>query len=301
MKHDRREKRGKLHVLLLIGFTVLFCLSAYKVGSQLLTERKEKQGFDALIAEVSANRQAQRAQHTQTPAAADATVTPEAVRTPEPTGAANPPDSDEPQPLVTEEPLPTEVPPMLAAYESLYQRNHDLFGWLMIEGTDVNFPVMHTPWNSEYYLHLTFERTYSFSGVPFMEGNCFPGCGNYIIYGHHMKNGTVFAPIVNYASEEFWRAHPLICFDTLYETGDYEVVAAFYSQVYTKDDPEFPYYRYTDLRNPAVFEEYMAQVRAAAIYDTGIETRYGDQLITLSTCEYSVENGRFIVVARKVN
>lgn len=135
-----------------------------------------------------------------------------------------------------------------------------------------------------------------------MDGTCYWGCGNYLIYGHHMKNGTMFAPIVNYACEEYWQEHPLIYFDTLYEIGTYEVIAAFYSTAFTSSETEgFRYYRYTDLTNPDVFAEYMEQVRSVAVYDTGLDASYGDQLLTLSTCEYSAKDNRFVVVARKIN
>lgn len=344
MKKDRRKKHGILYILLLVCLIGLFCLSAYKVTTQLLTERKERQAFDSLAAQIVVTRPTRPVQSAPSPTPENSAAAPEITQEPAPTAPDHPQDSAAPQdqptaappeistepgaaeseaptgrdvtptpeptaspeptatPEPTPKPTPTEVPPMLEAYEPLYRQNKHLFGWLTIEGTDVNLPVMHTPWNSEYYLHRTFSRTDSFSGVPFMEGSCYPGCGNYIIYGHHMKNGTMFAPIVNYAEEKFWEEHQLIYFDTLYEYGTYEVVAAFYSRVYAADETGvFHYYRYTDLTDPEVFDEYMAQVMEAAIYETGAEAAYGDQLITLSTCEYSVENGRFVVVARKID
>ena len=320
MRNDQRKKHRKCYILLLIIFAALFCLSAYKVTTQLLTERKEKQAFDALIEQVSINRQANRSQTTPESAPADESpapaspdngqasgeshefVTPEPEHTPAPENVEITQETIEPQASITPEPTPTEVPPMLAAYEPLYKKNHDLWGWIMIEGTEINLPVMYTPRDSEYYLHRAFDRTYSFSGVPFMDGTCYWGCGNYLIYGHHMKNGTMFAPIVNYAREDYWQEHPLIYFDTLYEIGTYEVIAAFYSTAFTSSETEgFRYYRYTDLTNPDVFAEYMEQVRSVAVYDTGLDASYGDQLLTLSTCEYSAKDNRFVVVARKIN
>ena len=308
MEKDRPKKGRVLSTLLLIAFAVLFCVSAYKVGSQLLTEHREQSAFDELIADISADRPTRQAPATRTPALAHETETPapaHEAETPAPdatetTAAPDPTDTEPPAP--TPEPEPTEVPPMLEAYARLYQRNHDIFGWITIEGTKVDFPVMHTPRQPEYYLHRAFDKTYAYSGVPFMDGACFPGCGNYVIYGHHMKNGTMFAPIVGYAEKTFWQEHPVIYFDTLYETGAYEIVAAFYSRVFAPEETDvFRYYWYTDLRDPAKFADYMAQVRAAALYETGVEVGYGDQLITLSTCEYSEKDNRFVVVARKID
>ena len=317
MKNNGSKKGRGLSALLIIAFAALFCVSAYKVGSQLLTEHREQSAFNELVADISADRPTRQAPATRTPkpahetetpdmAAPDASTTP-APGSPEPAQEEQPtPSAITPEPTPTSEPTPTpeptEVPPMLEAYARLYQRNHDIFGWITIEGTKVDFPVMHTPRDPEYYLHKSFNRTYAYSGVPFMDSLCFPGCGNYIIYGHHMKNGTMFAPIVGYAEEAFWQEHPVIYFDTLYEMGAYEIVGVFYSRVFAPEETDvFRYYLYNDLRDPANFADYMAQVRAAALYDTGVVVEYGDQLITLSTCEYSEKDNRFIVVARKID
>lgn len=304
MKNNRSHKGRGLNTLLLIVFAALFCLSAYKVGSQLLTGHREQSAFNELSADVSADRPTRQIPATRTPAPAQDTEAPaQETETPEsaaPDATVTPTLAETEPPTPT--PEPTEVPPMLEAYEKLYRRNHDIFGWIMIEGTKVDFPVMHTPRTPEYYLHRAFDKTYSYSGVPFMDAACFVGCGNYIIYGHHMKNGTMFAAIVGYAEEAFWQEHPVIYFDTLYEMGAYEIVAVFYSRVFAPEETDvFRYYLYNDLRDPAVFADYMAQVQAAALYDTGVEVQYGDQLITLSTCEYSEKDNRFVVVARKID
>ena len=247
---------------------------------------------------------------TVAPAATEASVQNMSLPTPEPVDAIETsiPETtaeaiaETATPVVTATPVATEtpVPPMLSAYEPLYKRNKDFFGWIEIEDTVVNYPVMHTPTRPEYYLHRSFERKDVYSGVPFLAGDCFIGCGNYLIYGHHIKNGTQFAGITKYSSEEFWEEHPTIRFDTLYEVGVYDVVAAFYSKVYPDSMTDvFRYYAYTDLREEAAFEEYVKQVMEVALYDTGIELEFGDQLITLSTCEYSQKDGRFVVVGRK--
>ena len=248
--------------LLFLILLAVFCLSAYMVVSQLLRERREDQAFAALAAQVEAERDK---------------------------AAVSSPSQQE-----------GSEPSMLAAYASLAERNPDLFGWIEIEGTKLNYPVMYTPDDPEHYLRRAFDGSSSMSGVPFLDGRCFEGCGNYLIYGHHMKNGTMFASITSYGKEEFWQNHPVIRFDTLYETGTYEVVAAFYAKVYSADDVDvFRYYVYTDLSDPEVFAEYAEQIKGAALYDTGIEVAYGDQLLTLSTCEYHTANGRFVVVAKK--
>jgi len=191
-------------------------------------------------------------------------------------------------------------PEILPRYQTVYGMNSDLFGWLALEGTTLNYPVVHTPEDEEYYLRRGFDREYSRSGVPFLDADCKTGCGNYIIYGHNMNNGTMFAPMIAYEEEAFWKEHPVIRFDTLYETGEYEVVAAFYSRVFYKYETNvFRYYDYHDLTDPEVFRDYVKNVKEESIYDTGIEPEPGDQLITLITCSYGMKNERFVVVARK--
>lgn len=199
----------------------------------------------------------------------------------------------------TEPVSPTE-PGILPKYAVVYQMNEDMFGWLSIDGTSFNYPVMHTPEDEEYYLRRGFDRKSSRSGVPFMDADCETGCGNYLIYGHNMNNGTMFAPLISYQDQAFWKKHPVIGFDTLYEEGAYEVIAAFYSRVFYKYETDvFRYYEYHDLTDPEVFQEYVEQVKKLSIYDTGVDAEYGDQLITMITCSYGHKNERFVVVARK--
>lgn len=188
--------------------------------------------------------------------------------------------------------------PATPSYQLLKEQNPDFFGWIAIEGTKVNYPVMYTPQDPEYYLRRAFDGSYAESGVPFLAADCFEGCGNYIIYGHNMNNGTMFATLLSYKDQSFWQEHPVIRFDTLEEQGSYEVLAAFYTQI-TTDDSVFPYYNYADLQDEDRFWEYVDQVTRLSQYSTGVQVQYGDPLITLSTCSYHAQEGRFVVVARK--
>ena len=188
----------------------------------------------------------------------------------------------------------------LPQYQALAEENGDFAGWVRIEGTQLDYPVMYTPDRPEYYLRRAFDGGYAISGTPFLEEACFPGCGNAVVYGHNMKDGSMFAALLSYADRAFWAEHPVVRFDTLAETGAFEILAAFYAQASTASSPSaFPYYEYTDLRDPDRFQEYLSQVEEAALYDTGVTAQYGDRLLTLSTCSYHVSNGRFVVVARQ--
>ncbi len=256
--------RPRLRALLGACCLLLVCVSAYQILSQLVREKRDAEAFQALIDQIGQDG----------PAVTPGPTAPAASAAPEPEG--------------------------FHRYDVLYGQNHDLFGWIRIDETALNYPVMHTPDDPERYLRRAFDGTYSVSGVPFLDGDCYEGCGNYIVYGHHMKNGSMFATLSDYADEAFWRAHPTVHFDTVAQPGEYEVLAAFYAKAHTVDETDvFRYYNYTDLTGEAVFDDYLRQVRAAALYDTGVTAEYGDQLLTLSTCSYHTADGRFVVVARQ--
>lgn len=191
------------------------------------------------------------------------------------------------------------IPP-LQKYEELFQVNNDMAGWLRIEDTPINYPVMYTPDNPDYYLKHSFSKAYSVYGVPYIAEHCNPSepSDNVIIYGHHMNNGSMFAGLLKYEDKAFYKQHKRIHFDTLTETGEYEVLAVFKTTVY--DDTGFPYYLFSDAETEEEFTNYVKQCKEMSLYDTGTTAEYGDKLLTLSTCEYSNTNGRFVVVAKKL-
>ena len=188
----------------------------------------------------------------------------------------------------------------VSEYEVLSEKNPDFWGWIKIEGTQLSYPVMHTPNDPEHYLRRDFDGNDSTRGVPFLDGACLDNCGNYIIYGHHMKDGTMFGSLLSYAKKDYWETHPTIQLSTSEGQSTYTVLAVFYAKVYNQEDSGvFRYYQYTNLTDPELFNEYVEQVKAASLYDTDVEAQAGDQLLTLSTCSYHTKNGRFVVVARK--
>ena len=269
----RKSNKQWPHYLLSLAFVVLlaaFCCSAFKLTDGLLQAKEERDAFEDLSAIVAGNIPS----HAET-----------SPGTPEAPYAQAASDN--------KTPLPQYLP--------LYEMNPDFFGWISIDYTDIDYPVMYSPGRPEYYLDHAFDGTYSSSGVPFLDGKCTADGNYYLIYGHHMQNKTMFGQLPMYAEQSYWEEHPVIRFDTLYEQREYQVVAAFYSRVYGKTETGvFRYYEYTDLSDKEIFNEYMEQVYAAAIYDTGIEVAYGDELLALSTCNYHTDNGRFVVVARRV-
>lgn len=183
-------------------------------------------------------------------------------------------------------------------YSALFDQNNDFIGWICIEGTNVNYPVMQTPDNPDYYLKHSFEKTYSDYGVPYIEESCAVGLSNnVVIYGHHMKNGSMFADLCKYTDKNFYEEHKTIQFDTLSTLGKYEVVAVF---KFNTNKETFKYNECCTM-NEEAFREFMSQVHERELYDTGVDAEYGDQLLTLSTCEYTYTNGRLVVIAKKVS
>ena len=127
------------------------------------------------------------------------------------------------------------------------------------------------------------------------------GSSNYLIYGHRNKNGLMFEHLMKYAKKDFYKNHKTFKFTTIKEDATYEVLAVFYSRVYYKSEKNvFRYYYFINAKNEKEYNDYINSAKKASIYDTGVTAKYGDQLITLSTCEYSQEDGRFVVVAKKV-
>lgn len=192
---------------------------------------------------------------------------------------------------------------ILPELAELYARNNDLVGWLTVEGTKIDYPVMQCG-DDEYYLYHNFDKEEDKYGCLFVKSIAdihTPGT-NVIIYGHHMKDDSMFGDLDRYASEEFYRQHGQIFFDTLYETRTYEVMAVFLTQVSAKeDDSGFQYYKFYQADTEEEFEDFYENVKEMSAYDTGLTAEFGDTFLTLSTCSGFAENGRFVVVAKRVD
>ena len=192
-------------------------------------------------------------------------------------------------------------PVVLHKYEDLYNQNKSLIGWVKIADTVIDYPVMQTV-NNEYYLDHNFHQEYDKNGSIFLDASCsvYPRSTNLIIYGHHMKSGKMFGSLQSYQNESYFKEHRYIEFDTIYEEGTYEVMFVFRDKVYSQEDVNFKYYEFIDANSEEEFNSYMDEMAAISYYDTGVVAQYGDQLLTLSTCDYQQDNGRFVVVARRV-
>lgn len=185
--------------------------------------------------------------------------------------------------------------------EELQKENSEIIGWLEIEGTSINYPVCQTV-NNDYYLKHDYEKKNSQLGAIFMDKDVDLNkpSNNFLIYGHRSKSGLMFEDLIKYSKEDFYKQHQTIRFTTTSEDAVYKIISIFYSRVYYKSEKDvFRYYYFTNAENENDFNDYVQKCKKASIYDIETSATYGDQLLTLSTCEYSRENGRFAVVARK--
>jgi sortase B len=213
------------------------------------------------------------------------------VQTPAPSASSKPTASGE----------PTETAPsnwtVYEQYGELFAQNADMIGWIKIDGTAIDYPVMQSKDRPDFYLKRGFDKRPSDYGVPYVAEGCAfdPQSDNVTVYAHHMKSGKMFGELESYKQKAFWREHSTIRFDTFTGFGEYEIFAVF------KVNPaDFPYNQFIDAADQAAFDEYVRRCKELSFYNTGVTASYGDKLLTLSTCEYSAEGNRLVVVARKI-
>lgn len=179
--------------------------------------------------------------------------------------------------------------------DELYKQNKDLIGWIKIDGTNIDYPVMQTKNNEEYYLHRNFYKEYSSYGTPFISSSYnIESSENMIIYGHHMNNMQMFGILEKYKNKEFYNTHKTIKLYTLNGIEEYEIFAVFKTTLYTSNT--FKYYQNIELDTEAEYYNYISNCTEHSFYNTNIKPNYKNKLITLSTCEYSAKNSRLVVV-----
>lgn len=192
---------------------------------------------------------------------------------------------------------------ILLRYRRLHEKNKDFAGWIQIPDTTIDYPVMYVADDNDTYLYANFNKEYDAGGTPFIDGYCSlePVSDNLIIYGHHMNDNSMFQPLMNYKDKDFYEKHSTFYFDMLKERGTYEIVAVILTRALAEDEEGFRYYGQLDFPDEETFNNYMDNIHRLQLYDTGKTAAYGDKLITLSTCEYSQEDGRLAVIARKLS
>lgn len=198
-----------------------------------------------------------------------------------------------------------EIPDILPEYEKIYEENEDLVGWLQIDGTNINYPVLQsdTEKDSQYYLTHSFAKKKDKNGSLFMDyrNDFLNRDTNIIIYGHNMKSGAMFGSLKEYLDEDYLEEHKTIQFDTIYERGTYEVIGAFLSEVSYEDEYTFRYYNFLNAKNESEFEAFRVNVlQLDALKKGTLDAKYGDELLTLSTCSSYTEEGRMFIIAKKI-
>lgn len=204
----------------------------------------------------------------------------------------------------TSEEVENVVTERMKQVEKLQKKNSDVVGYIEIPGTKISYPVVQAK-DNDYYMRRTYEKKYSKYGALFVDKDYSfsKPSSNMMIYGHNIgdKKNKMFEQLLEYQKESFYKSHPIIKFTTAKEEVTYEIIAAFRSRVYTNLDKNvFRYYFFIDAKNEQEFNDYVKNSIAACKYKTGKTAKYGDELMTLSTCTYYEEDGRFAVVARKV-
>lgn len=198
----------------------------------------------------------------------------------------------------------TQIPTrdVLPEYEKLLGKYPHIIGWLMIEDTPIDLPVMQTE-DNDFYLHRNIEGQEDKNGTLFLDyrDDVLQGSSNYIIYGHNMKSGAMFGTLKQYLEQDYIADHSLILFDTIYEKQEYRVIAVCLSEVGYQDDDTYRYYDYINPSSKEEFDMYLREVRACAIYDDTKDLTMEDTLLTLSTCNSYTEDGRLFVVAKRIN
>ena len=182
--------------------------------------------------------------------------------------------------------------------KKIYEENKDIVGWLKIDNTTINYPIMQNINDPNYYLRRDFYKNYSSYGTPYMAKQCNLNSDNIVIYGHHMKNNKMFGELEKYKSKDFYNNHKIITFTTLEKEYSYEIFAVFKTTVYTKNT--FRYYENINFENKKMYNDFINICKDKSLYQTGIEIKDKEKLITLSTCEYSNKNSRLVIVARKI-
>lgn len=294
-----------LRNILAVGFVAgLIFLGVYAAG--FLRASQQNQQLASQVAEFRQQQPtpAPTTLPTQTPTAvptAPQTASPAAVASQTP--VPSPTQSPTPRPTATPSPSPRPTTDALMAhYAALANENPHMIGWIHIENTPVDYPVMHTPDDPEYYLHRNFEQQYALEGIPFLDARCDPmlPSGNLIIYGHNMRSGSMFGTLYQYAEKEYFQQHPLISFDTLERRGTYRVFAAIPIVLMEMDHERMRCYALELTQDNGQLDGLRAYVEKYAIqYDLTALPDAGDEVITLSTCTGITNANRLVIMAAR--
>ena len=188
---------------------------------------------------------------------------------------------------------------VLPEYSIMHRQYPDLVGWISIDDTQIDLPVMQAEDNA-YYLDKDVNGSPDVNGTLFMDcrNDFVKPSTNLIIYGHNMKSGAMFGGLKQYLEESYLLSHGKIRFDTIYEKQTYQIIAVCLSDV--GDEGAYRYYNFIEAESDEDFDAFLANIRNCAVYDSTQDVTRSDSLLTLSTCNNYVEDGRLFLVAKKL-
>lgn len=306
-QQEQPQRRSRaMYILLLVIFSAVFVLSGVYLVHYFVEQSQAASQYDDLNNLLGSIQAAQTSKPTEPT---------ESTNTQAPTVSTEP-----------TEPPTTEPPTMLPEYAAIYELNNDLVGWINIPSIRVKYPVLQTPDRPDYYLRRDFYGKYNTSGCLYVREACdvFAPSDNVVIYGHAMKTGDMFGRFYYFRDKSYWEKNQYFTFDTLYEHHDYQIFAVFRTS--GTWGIGYPYHVFNEAESEEAFNKFIADIKGAAFtmdkskadgenlflgsvyYDTGITPKYGDKLLTLSTCEYSIrdpgtsqKNGRLVIMAVRVD
>ncbi len=216
--------------------------------------------------------------------------------------AGNKASSGEVNPFAREELVDPSTLTILPEYQAAFEENNELVGWLTIPDTSIDYPVVQKADDNEYYLSHAFDNTPDTGGTLFVDyrSDITNPTTNTIIYGHNMHNKTMFGTISEYLDRNFYDSHREVSFNTIFEKRSYEIVAVCLAEVIYQDENSYRYYNFIQASNQAEWDAFVANVKALSIYEGDIDLVKTDEVLTLSTCNDFVQDGRLFLVAKRV-
>ena len=270
--------KKKVYILAIVLLLLVFGVSAFMVGSYIVEGKQQEEKYDSLAALKDSAKE-------------NAT---------QPTEAETVPEETDPEGTFSEAEIRDENG-MLVEYGEIYALNPDVVGWIRMDGTEMDYPVMQTPDRPNHYLYKDFDGKQSARGSIYIREECDMNepSDNITVYGHNMRDGSMFACLNAYVDKAAWENNPLIFFDTLYEYHVYKIFAVFKTSANIGEG--FKYHNMIDAESKEAFDEFIGTCKQLSFYDTGVTPVYGDKIICLSTCEYTLDNGRLVAAAVRIS
>ncbi len=277
MKNDRKVSSKRMHKIIYLLLTILIILSLIYIIKYFLIKQEAKAQSNLLNAIEIYEKEKINNEETQ-----NFTKNEEVA-----------------EEKIEEEKQQTE---RMVQVKQLKEQNADIVGWLEIENTNINYPVLQGA-DNRYYMTHNYKKEKSKNGSIFLNAdyNWNIPSNNLLMYGHNLGNGMMFQELLKYEKESFYKEHPIIRFTTIDEDAEYEIISVFKSRVYYKSEKNvFRYYYFINSESEEEYNQFISNAKNASLYSIDATASFGDQLITLSTCSYYVEDGRFAVIGRKI-